>query len=95
MVVFIAVDLAVPDPILKAAHAFSRAVDIGARHRDYDIKVAFDTHGQNNSVKNAANFLVQHQTDTSAYTAMDLSKREDLASLLEKVRQETGATLAL
>lgn len=95
MVVFITVDLAVLDPILKAAHAFSRAIDIKAAHKYYDIQVAFDTHGQNSSSTNAKRFLTEHQMDNRAYAALDLSDTEKFDSILRRVRQETGAVLSL
>ncbi len=94
MVLYITVDLAVVDPVLKATYAFSRAIDIKAAHKDYDIRIAFDAHGQNSTSASAARFLSEHQIDTKAYTAIDLSKKQELAKLVNRVNSEIGMPLA-
>jgi len=93
MVILITVDLAVLDPIIKSAHAFSRAIDIKAAHADYDILVAFDRHGQNSASLHAANFLAQHQVDSKAYRAIDLSDKSRFLELVGRVHRETGMSL--
>lgn len=95
MVILIAVDLAVLDPILKSTHAFSRAVDIKAAHANYDIGIAFHRHGQNSASLNAANFLTQHQIDSRAYTTIDLSRESDFAELVNRINRETGMPLTV
>lgn len=95
LVLFITVDLAVHDPILKSAHAFSRAVDIKAAHENYDIRIAYDRHGQNSTSLNAANLLSEHQADSKAYTAIDLANEQDFVKLVNQVRQENGMKLTV
>lgn len=95
LVVLITVDLAVLDPILKSAHAFSRAVDIKAMHANYDIRVAFDRHRQNSSSLNAANFLTQHQIGTRAYTAIDISEQPRFGEFVNQINRETGMPLTV
>ncbi len=95
LAVLIAVDLAVLDPVLKATYAFSRAVDIKSAHEKYDIRIAFDRHGQNSASLNAANFLAQHQTDSQAYTTIDLSKKQKFSDLVNLVNRETGMPLTI
>jgi len=95
LVVVIAVDLAVLDPVHKATYAFSRAVDIKSAHGRYDIKIAFDRHGQNSTSLNAANFLIEHQLDTKSYNAIDISRSGDYAQLVNRINRETGMPLAI
>jgi len=93
LVAIITVDLAVLDPIIKSAHAFSRAIDIKAAHGKYDIEIAFDTHGQNSNSLHAANFLIQHQIETKAYRTIDLSKSREYSELVSRINRETGMPL--
>lgn len=93
LVILITVDLAVLDPIIKSAHAFSRAIDIKAAHADYDILVAFDRHGQNSTSLYAANFLLEHQIDNRAYKTINLSERPEFIKLVNRVHRETGMSL--
>ncbi len=95
LVVLITVDLAVLDPVLKATYAFSRAVDIRSAHAKYDIKIAFDRHGQNSTSLNAANFLVEHQLDSRAYSAIDISRPPDYMELVNRINRETGMPLTI
>ena len=93
MVILISVDLAVLDPIVKATYAYSRAMDIKAAHTKYDIRIAYDTHGQDSASASGANFLREHQIYDKAYTAVDLSKRENFIDLVNSVNRETGMPL--
>lgn len=93
LVILITVDLAVLDPIIKSAHAFSRAVDIRSAHSNYNILVAFDTHGQNSNAHHASEFLTQHQVDTKAYTAVNLSIGTEYAELVNRIGREAGMPL--
>lgn len=93
LVALITVDLAVLAPIIKSAHAFSRAVDIKAAHGKYDIRVAFDRHGQNSASLNAANFLIEHQIETKAYSTIDLSRPTEYSELVSRVNREAGMPL--
>lgn len=95
MVLLITVDLAVLDPITKAAHAYSRAIDIKAAHDNYGIRIAFDRHGQDSTSLHAANFLNRYQIDSKAYTSIDISERQDFVKLLRQIGQETGTMLAV
>lgn len=95
LVVLITVDLAVLDPVLKATYAFSRAVDIKSAHAKYDVKIAFDRHGQNSTSLNAANFLVEHQLDNRAYSTIDISRSPDYAELVNRINRETGMPLTI
>ncbi len=95
MVILISVDLAVLDPVVKATYAYSRAMDIKAAHAKYDIRIAYDTHGQNSASASGANFISEHQIYDKAYTAIDLSKRENFAELVRTVNRETGMPLTV
>jgi hypothetical protein len=95
LAVLITVDLAVLDPVLKATYAFSRAVDIKSAHAKYDIKIAYDRHGQNSASLNAANFLTQHQLDNKAYTTIDISKATEFGQLVNLINRETGMPLTV
>ena len=93
MVILISVDLAVLDPVVKPSYAYSRAMDIKAAHAKYDIRVAFDRHGQNSSSLNAAHFLTEHQIDSKAYTAIDISEQPRFGELVNLINRETGMKL--
>lgn len=93
MVILISVDLAVLDPIIKATYAYSRAMDIHAAHNKYDIRIAYDTHGQNSASAAGANFLKEHQVYDKAYRAIDLSRSENFIELVRAVNRETGMPL--
>ncbi len=95
MVILISVDLAVLDPVVKATYAYARAMDIKAAHAKYDIRIAYDTHGQNSASASGANFLSEHQIYDKAYTAIDLSKRENFGELVRTVNRETGMSLTV
>lgn len=95
LAVLITVDFAVLDPVLKATYAFSRAVDIKSAHAKYDIKIAFDRHGQNSTSLNAANFLIEHQLDSRAYNTIDISKAPNYAELVNRINRETGMPLTI
>lgn len=90
LVVLISVDLAVLDPIFKATYAHSRATDIRAAHRNYDIRIAYDAHGQNSNAESGANFLRQHEIYERAYSTIDLSSKEKFVELVRAVNRETG-----
>ena len=93
LIVIITVDLAVVDPIVKSAHAFSRAVDIKAEHRNYELKIAYDTHGQNSNSENAANFLREHQLYRNEYETIDLSESENYMMLITEINREVALDL--
>lgn len=93
LIVVIAVDLAVTDPLLKSSYAYMRAVDIRDAHKNYDIRLALDTHGQNSSSANAAEFLKLHERDREfeyIYKAIDISKKAEYDNFVIKVRDEVG-----
>jgi len=93
LIVVITVDLAVLDPIMKSAHAFSRAVDIKAAHQNYEIRVAYDTHGQNSNSENAANFLREHQLYRNEYLAIDVSETGHYVDFLNNISREVALDL--
>lgn len=93
LIVIITVDLAVVDPIVKSAHAFSRAVDIKAEHLNYELKIAYDTHGQNSNSENAANFLREHQLYRNEYETIDLSESENYMGLITEINREVALDL--
>ncbi len=93
LIVIITVDLAVIDPIMKSTYAFSRAWDIKKAHEAYDIRVAYDTHGQNNNSAYAAKFLSENQLYTKAYQSINMSETKDYAELLERINSETSLNL--
>ncbi len=93
LIVVITVDLDVADPIIKSAHAFSRVVDIKAEHKNYELKIAYDTHGQNSNSENAANFLREHQLYRNEYQTIDISKSENYARLVADINREVALDL--
>ncbi len=95
LVLLITVDLAVIDPIIKAGHAYMRAVDIKSMHANYDIHIGYDRHGQNSTSAHAADFITQHQIDTRSYHAIDLSNASDYEDLFSRIGRETGMPITL
>jgi len=95
LALLITVDLAVLDPIAKATHAFSRAVDIRSAHANYDIHIGYDRHGQNSNSAHAADFISQHQIDTRSYHAIDLSNSSEYEELFNRISSETGMPISL
>ncbi len=88
LIVLITVDLAVMDPIIKSTYAYSRAVDIKSAHDNYEIRIAFDTHGENSNTKHAANFLKEHEIKSGAYHSSDISKMWDYESFVSNINRE-------
>jgi hypothetical protein len=88
LVAVITVDLAVEDPIQKSSYAYTRAVDIKAQHANYEIRVAYDTHGQNTTSSLAANFLKEYALYSQSYEAVDMSPVADFNTLLDQISRE-------
>ena len=89
-VLIIAVDLAVQDPVQRATHAHARAWDIKKKHSPYDIRVVYDTHGQNGSVGYAVEYLKEYSTTTGAYAPLDISTADRFNELIHRVDAEAG-----
>ena len=92
-IVVITVDLDVADPIIKSTHAFSRAIDIKAEHKNYELRIAYDTHGQNSNSEHAANFLIEHQLYRNEYKTIDISKSGNYRELITEINREVSLDL--
>lgn len=92
-VILITVDLAVVEPILKSAHAYSRAVDIKTAHQNYELRIIFDTHGQNSASSNAARFITEHELYSKAYKAIDVSEAAKYGDFVATVNREVALNL--
>ena len=68
-------------------------MDIKAEHKNYELKIAYDTHGQNSNSENAANFLREHQLYRNEYQTIDISKSENYARLVADINREVALDL--
>lgn len=84
----IAVDLAVAAPLQKSALACIRAQDIKAAHANYDIQVAYDTHGWNSDAQYAADVLKNH---AQQYTPFDITNPQSCHELVRRIQEEIKA----
>jgi len=94
-VCIITLDLAVMDPLPKAERALSMSLDIKAIHRQYDICVAYDGHGQNGKVQSATNLIRQHQLDAGEYKAFDMFQDTEKGIFFERIERELTSKLIL
>jgi hypothetical protein len=80
-------DLDVQEPVEKAEHAITLAMDVKEANPRAAIRVVYDTHGHN-SLASQASSLINAYGERIGYEAYDYRSDEDHARFIEKIEEE-------